>query len=439
MQKLLKVGLLSTFLAGMAFANSAMAESLTIATVNNGDMVVMQKLSSQFTAETGIDLSWVVLEENVLNQRVTTDVATGSGQFDVVTIGAYTTPIWGKLGWLAELNDLGPDYDTDDVLPTVKTALSVDGKMYASPFYAESSFTFYRKDLFEKAGLTMPEQPTYAQIAEFAAKVDDKANGVYGICLRGKARVGENVSYLGAVINTFGGRWFDESWKPELNSEPWKKAVGFYVDLLQKYGPPGASSNGFNENLALFSTGHCAMWIDATVAAGMLFDPKKSSVSKEVGYVQSPLQDHVEGARSFWSWGLGIPASSKKVELAKKFIIWATSKDYIKRVAVSEGWVAIPPGTRFSTYKLPEYLAAAPFAEPTLKAILSVDTTKPNYRTVPYIGAHYVVIPEFQAIGSTLGQMIAGALTGGSTVDEALDQAQSSTERMMQQAGYYNN
>ncbi|MGO8425868.1 extracellular solute-binding protein, partial [Rhizobium ruizarguesonis] len=89
-------------------------------------MVVMKKLSSQFKAETGIDLSWVVLEENVLNKRVTTDVATGSGQFEVVTIGAYTTPIWGKLGWLTELNDLGPDYDTDDVLPTVKTAMSVD-------------------------------------------------------------------------------------------------------------------------------------------------------------------------------------------------------------------------------------------------------------------------------------------------------------------------
>ena len=341
---------LSTSAIGFGLAAGlAHAEDLTIATVNNGDMIIMQKLSPEWEKETGNKLNWVVLEENVLRQKVTTDIATKAGQYDILTIGGYEAPIWGKLGWLEPLDDLGDDYDYADLLAPIKSGLTVNGKLYAVPFYTESSFTLYRKDLFDAAGIKMPDQPTYDQIKEYAAKLTDKSKEQYGICLRGKPGWGENMAFLGTMINTYGGRWFDMDWKPQINSAPWKKAITDYVDLMKKYGPPGATANGFNENQALFSTGHCAMWIDATSAAGRVYDPKQSQVADKIAFTRAPVAVTPNGSSWSWSWNLAIPASSTKAEAAKSFIKWATSKQYVKLVGEKDGWVAVPPGTRKST------------------------------------------------------------------------------------------
>ncbi len=240
---------------------------MTIATVNNGDMIRMQELTDDFTkANPDIKLNWVTLEENVLRQKVTTDIATHGGQYDILTIGTYEVPIWGKKKWLVPLDKLGADYDVDDLLPAIRAGLTVDGKLYAAPFYGESSFTMYRKDLFDKAGLKMPDNPTWEFIADAAKKITDPATGTYGICLRGKPGWGENMAFLTAASNSFGARWFDEKWQPQFNTPEWKNTLSFYVDLMKAAGPPGASANGFNENLALFNAGKCGMWIDATSA-----------------------------------------------------------------------------------------------------------------------------------------------------------------------------
>ncbi len=420
----------------VASAGSALAETITVATVNNEDMVVMQRHSPAWEKETGNTINWVVLEENVLRQRVTTDIATQGGQFDIITIGSYETPIWGKNGWLVPVDDLGDDYDYNDIFETVRKGLSADGKLFALPFYAESSITFYRKDLFDKAGIKMPEQPTFQQMAEFAEKTNDPANQVYGICLRGKPGSGENMVPIMTSVNTHGGKWFDMDWKPQIDTVPWKEAVTLYVDLLTKYGPPGVTSNGYNETRALFASGHCAMWVDATVAAGYLYNPKESTVASTVGFSKAPVDKVSNGAALQWAWALAIPESSEKVETAKSFIKWATSKDYIKTVGKTEGWVVAPPGTRQSTYDLKEYQDAAPFANFIKEAILSADPTKPSVDPVPYTGITYASIPEYQSIGTEVGQQIAGALTKQQSVDEALKAAQEFTVRTMQQSGY---
>jgi len=417
---------------GSQFAH---AETLTIATVNNDDMIVMQKLSTEWEKSTGNKLNWVVLEENVLRQRVTTDIATKGGQFDIVTIGALETPIWGKQGWLNTLDDLGDDYDYADLFPSVKNGLSADGKMYAVPFYAESSFTMYNTEIFEKAGLKMPEQPTWTQIAEFADKLTDKSKEQYGICLRGKPGWGENMALITLMANVWGGTWFDKDWQPQLTSEPWKKAVNFYVDLMKKDGPPGATANGFNENQALFAAGHCAMWVDATSAAGRLYNKDTSKVVDKVGYAKGPGEVTNVGNGWFWAWALAIPSTSTKADAAKSFVKWATSKDYVKLVAKEGGVVTSPPGTRKSTYTA-EYKKAAPFAEMTEKAIETADPSKPTRDPVPYTGISFVIIPEYQGIGTTTGQNIAGALAGQTSVDDALQQSQDNAVEAMTQAGY---
>jgi sorbitol/mannitol transport system substrate-binding protein len=435
--QLKQVALLSavSWIAGTSLA-FAQGQTLTIATVNNADMIIMQRLSPKWEQATGNKLNWVVLEENVLRQRATTDIATKGGQFDIITIGSYETPIWGKQNWLMPVDDLGADYGYDDLIPTVKSALSTNGKLYAVPFYAESSFTFYRKDLFDQAGIKMPDKPTYDQIAEYAAKLTDKSKEQYGFCQRGKPGWGENMAFVGPMVNAFGGRWFNEKWEPQLTTEPWKNAINYYVKNMQAYGPPGASANGHNENRALFATGHCAMWVDATSAAGYIYNPKESQVADKTAFTAAPVQVTSNGSAWFWSWALAIPASSQKADAAKSFLKWATSKDYIAMVGNEVGWVSAPPGTRKSTYDNPEYQKAAPFAKVVYDSIVNADITKPTKDPVPYSGIQYVTIPEFQGIGTAVGQQIAAALAGQTTVDQALETAQRSTERTMKQAGY---
>jgi sorbitol/mannitol transport system substrate-binding protein len=432
-----KAGIAAAFAAALLGGTMlAQAEELTIATVNNSDMIIMQKLAPKWEQATGNKLNWVVLEENVLRQRVTTDIATKGGQFDIITIGSYETPIWGKAGWLVPLDDLGDDYDYADMIPSVKNGLSYDGKLYAVPFYAESSFTFYRKDLFEQAGITMPDQPTYTQIAEFAEKLTDKSKEQYGFCQRGKPGWGENMAFVGPMVNAFGGSWFDMEWNPQLTSEPWKQAVTYYVENMNKSGPPGATANGHNENRALFATGHCAMWVDATSAAGYIFNPKESQVADKTWFAPAPIEVTSNGSGWFWAWALGIPSTSTKVDAAKSFVKWATSKEYITMVGEEVAWVSAPPGTRKSTYDNPKYQEAAPFAKVVYDAVVNADITKSTKDPVPYVGIQYVAIPEFQGIGTVVGQQVAAALAGQVSVDQALGTAQRSTEQTMKKAGY---
>ena len=293
-------------LAGLSLPAHA-DTTLTIATVNNGDMIQMQKLTDDFTkANPDIKLNWVTLEENVLRQKVTTDVATKGGQYDVYTIGAYETPIWAKKGWLVPLTTVD---DPDDLLPAIRNGLTVDGKLYAAPFYGESSMVMYRKDLMDKAGLKMPDAPTWTFIKEAADKMTDKSAGVYGVCLRGKAGWGENMAFLTATANSFGARWFDEKWNAQFNTPEWKATLDYYLALMKADGPPGASSNGFNENLALFNSGKCGMWIDATVAASFVTG-KDSTVADKVGFALAPDNGLGKRGNWLWAWSLAIPAGS---------------------------------------------------------------------------------------------------------------------------------
>ncbi len=423
--------------ASLSCATALSAGELTIATVNNGHMIEMQKLSGAFEeANPGITLNWLVLEEAVLRQRVTTDISTKGGQFDVMTIGMYEAPIWGQRGWLEAL-EFDAAYDVEDILPAMRDGLSYEGNLYAAPFYDESSMIMYRKDLLDAAGMTMPDNPTWGHIQDAAAAMTDKENGVYGICLRGKPGWGDNMAFLSTMANSFGARWFDEEWHPQLDSAAWEHAVTFYVDLMTNYGPPGSSSNSFNEILALFNEGKCGMWIDATIAASFVTDPDQSKVAADVAFAQSPVAVTNRGANWLWAWALAVPAGSQQTEDAQKFIAWATSKEYIELVADANGWASVPTGTRASTYANSNFTDAAVFAEAELKAIMSADPANSTQNPTPYVGVQFAAIPEFQAIGIAVGQQMSAALAGNITVEEALEAAQKAADREMRKAGYY--
>ena len=425
-----------SLLLGIASAH-AQQKTVTICAVNNEPMIELKKLSSKFEQKNpDIKLNWVIVEENVLRQKVTLDITQHSGLYDLVFIGLYDTPIFAKQGNLLPFENLPAEYDLEDVFKSIRDGLSYDGKLYALPFYGESSMLMYRKDLFAAKNLTMPEQPTYDDIAKFAEQLTDKSKGIYGITLRGLPGWGENMGFIDTLVNTFGGTYFDMQWHPTIDTPEWKKAIGFYVDLMKKCGPSGASANGFNQNLTLMATGKAAMWIDATVAGGMLESSKQSKVVGKMGYAPAPIAVTPNGSHWLWSWAFGMPKSAKQPEAAEKFAAWATSKEYIALVAADEGWASVPPGTRKSTFDNPDYQKAAPFAATTLQAMQTADPTNPCIKKVPYTGIQFVGIPEFQGLGDQVGQNMAGALSGNMSVDQALKNSQAAAERTMVQGGY---
>ena len=429
--------LLGVALSMVGITSVSADTELTIATVNNGHMIEMQKLTKHFeAANPDVKVNWVTLEEGVLRQRVTTDIATKGGQFDVMTIGMYETPIWGAKDWLLEL-DFGSSYDVDDLLPAMRDGLSVDGKLYAAPFYGESSMIMYRKDLVAAAGMSIEDRPSWGHIRDVAAAIHNPDAGVYGICLRGKPGWGDNAAFITTMANSFGARWFDENWQPQLTSPEWHHAVSFYVDLLTSYGPPGSSANSFNEILALYNEGRCGMWIDATIAASFVTDPKQSKVADKVAFAQSPVAVTDRGANWLWAWALAVPAGTQKADAAKSFVEWATSREYIELVAQENGWASVPTGTRQSTYANPNFINAASFAKAELMAIDSADPNNSTFHPSPYVGVQFAAIPEFQTIGIAAGQQFTAALAGSKSVAEALESAQKSADREMRKAGYY--
>lgn len=430
-----KVSRLMGACAIAALSTAATADTLTIATVNNGDMIRMQGYTDDFTAKTGHTVEWVTLEENVLRQRVTTDISTKGGAFDIMTIGMYETPIWGANGWLVPLDGLSEEYDVADILPAMSGGLSHDGTLYAAPFYGESSMIMYRTDLMEAAGMEMPDAPTWEFIGEAARAMTDRDNEINGICLRGKAGWGEGGAFITAMSNSFGARWFDMDWNAQFDTQPWADTLNFYVGLMNDAGPPGYATNGFNENLSLFQQGKCGMWIDATVAASFVTNPDDSTVADKVGFALAP--DTGLGKRSnwLWAWALAIPAGTQNEAAAKEFIEWATSKDYIELVAAKEGWANVPPGARASLYENPNY-QEVPFAKMTLESILTADPSNSTVEPSPYVGIQFAAIPEFAGIATEVSQEFSAVYAGQQTVEEALAKAQALTNDAMEAAGY---
>jgi sorbitol/mannitol transport system substrate-binding protein len=403
--------------------------TVTVAVVSNplitGQMIPLTK--SNFEKKyPGINVKFATYTEADLRAAIEKDVSTHSNAFNVIMIGPYETPLFAKNGWLDNLSTQfiakEPSYDAGDLLPPIAKALSYKGDLYAVPFYGESSMVYYRKDLFAKAGLTMPQHPTWTQIQSFAARLNQPGK-VSGICLRGLAGWGDNMAALDTVVNTFGGEWFNEKWQPQLTSPAFEAATNFYVNLVRKDGEAGASNDSFNQLLTLYGQNKCAMWYDSTVAATSIATTYPS-VFANTGYAFAPV-DKTTSSGWLWTWSLGIPQGTANSGAAWKFVSWATSKSYDSLVASKYGWAAVPPGSRTSLYNTPQYQTAAKaFAGITLASIDSTDPDHPTVSPVPYVGVQFVDIPQFESLGVQVGEQIAGAIAGTESVSQALKNSQ---------------
>lgn len=419
---------------GSAGEGEGSADSINVLMVGNPQMEDIQKLTAEhFTADTGITVNMTILPENELRDRVTQDVATQAGQYDVVTIGAYEVPIWAENDWLTPLDPFveeAEDFDVEDMIDPIVESMTVDGTLYALPFYGESSFLMYRTDVFEAAGLEMPERPTWEQVAQFAEQLDGAQPGMAGICLRGLPGWGEVFAPLTTVVNTFGGTWFTKDWQAKVNAPEFKSATQFYVDLLRNHGQEGAAQAGFTECLNTFGQGNAAMWYDATSAAGSVEDPATSKVAGKVGYVFAPVKE-TENSGWLWAWSWAMPQTTKKQDAAWEFMSWASSKDYERLVGEELGWARVPSGKRESTYEIPEYQkASAAFGDITLQAIESADPESPGLQPRPTVGVQFVAIPEFASLATRISQDISAAIAGRTSVDQALETGQRQAEEV---------
>jgi sorbitol/mannitol transport system substrate-binding protein len=417
-----------------AAGSSSSSGTITVAVVSNplitGQMIPLTQ--SVFEKQNpGITVKFATYTEGDLRAAIEKDVSTHANTFNVIMIGPYEAPLFAKDGWLTDLSSTyinsDPSYDASDILPSISKALSYKSDLYAVPFYGESSMLYYRTDLLKAAGITMPQHPTWQQVAGFAAKLNQPGK-VSGICLRGLAGWGDNMASLDTVVNTFGGDWFNMNWQPQLTSPAFEAATNFYVNLIRKDGEPGASADSFNQLLTLYGQGKCAMWYDSTVAATSIATTYPS-MAANTGYAFAPV-DKTTSSGWLWTWSLGIPQGTSNSGAAWKFVSWATSKAYDSLVASKYGWAAVPPGSRTSLYSNPSYLAAAKaFAPITIASIDGTDPDHPTVNAVPYIGIQYVDIPQFESLGVTVGQQIAGAIAGTESVSQALSAGQAAASQ----------
>ena len=414
--------------AGAGAVGSGDGEQIVVAIVSNPQMQDAISLQDEFrAAHPGVDVQFVSLPENEARAKITASVATGGGEFDVVMISNYETPMWAENGWIENLQpyiEATDGYDAEDFVPSVREALSSDGDMYSVPFYGESSFLAYRTDLFEEAGLEMPANPTWDEVRELAGDLHDPAQDFSGICLRGLAGWGENMAPMTTALNTFGGGWFDAEWNATLDSPESREAIETYIDTLRTYGQPGAATSGFGDCLTRFSQGQSAMWYDATSMVSSVEDPSSSTVAGDVGYVPAPVAE-TEAAGWLYSWSLAIPSTSEHKDAAWDFVSWMTNKEYIELVGEELGWERVPPGSRLSTYEFPEYAEVSQaYADATLESMNGATQEATMTHEVPYPGIQFVGIPEFQDLGTRVGQQMSAAIAGQVTVDEAIAQSQ---------------
>ncbi|MEW9873588.1 sugar ABC transporter substrate-binding protein [Arthrobacter sp. HS15c] len=427
------VALSASACAGAGGGNSAgNPNSINVLMVNNPQMEDLQRLTADhFTKDTGIQVNYTILPENDVRAKISQEFSSQAGQYDVASLSNYEIPFYSANGWLAPLDDVAgdADFDQDDILPAYTASLTgEDGKLYGEPFYGESSFLMYRKDILDAKGLTMPAKPTWDEVAEIAAEVDGAAPGMKGICLRGQPGWGQVFAPLTTVVNTFGGTWFDKDWNAQVNSPKFTAAVEFYTRLVREHGEAGAAQAGFTECLNNMSQSKVAMWYDATSAAGAL-EADASPVKGKIGYAQAPVKE-TKSSGWLWTWSWAMQAASKKQDAAEKFIAWASSKDYEELVASEMGWAKVPSGKRISTYENAEFQKAAPFFEAERFAIENADPKNPGAQERPAVGIQFVGIPEFAALGTNVSQGVSSAIAGQGTVADALAKGQAAAQKV---------
>ena len=431
--------------AQQSAAPAASATTINIALANNPISQALEKIAKDKYKADGVTVNIAVLPENDLRQKLTTEASTGGTTYDMFYIGPYEAFNWAKNGWLENLEpyfekmpkDKLDAYDRNDLIKGMVGSVSLDGKAYALPFYGEASFIMYNKELFSKKGVTMPDEPTWDEIYGLAKKINDPANGIVGMTMRGAPGWGMSGAPFVTMINAFGGRFYDMDWKATVDTPEQRGAWEMYKKILRETGQKDILSYTYNECIALMSSGKCGIYYDATSIAPPL-EAADSAVKGKVGYVMPPHEKMKSNTSWLWNWSMGINPKSEDAKKAATFdfMTWATSKDYIKMTTELDPTGAVtPPASRSSTYQLEAY-KSTPYAAMTLKTLESTDFTKPTLEPVPYVGLQYVAMPEFADWGTKMTENLAAYVTDKMTLDQAIKATNDLCNQVAKDGGY---
>jgi sorbitol/mannitol transport system substrate-binding protein len=433
------------FAAGRSQQGGSGPVTVNIALANNPISQALSRIAqAEYKAE-GVTVNISVLPENDLRQRLTTEASTGGTTYDIFYIGPYEAQTWARNGWLENLEPYfdrlsAQDkqwYDRPDLIKGMLDSVSLDGRAYGIPFYGESSFIMYNKELFAAKGLTMPDEPTWQQIYELAKQIHDPARGIVGFTMRGTPGWGMSGAPFVTMVNAFGGKFFDMQWNATVNTPEQRAAWEMYKKILREAGQQDILSYTYNECIALMASGNCGIYYDATSIAPPL-EASDSSVQGKLGYVMAPHDKLQKNNAWLWNWTMGLnpKTTQAKKEAAFRFMLWATSKEYIQRtITMDPSGSSTPPASRSSTYLLPAY-ASVPYGPMTLKTLEGMDFTKPCLDPVPYVGLQYIAIPEFADAGDIMTRNLADYVVDNISLDEALRRTQQVFEAVARDGGY---
>ena len=392
----------------------------------------VMKVLPRFMEETGIDVEVDQLQYLKMRERQNLVLTKPKGDYDLIAYVVFSKADYVYADQVEPLARFfmnpklaDPGYDPEDLIDGYVQNIGVaggkkgylpgpTGALFGIPFGSETSVFGYRKDVFEKHGLKVPE--TYDELLHLACRIPELEPGMGGLASRGKS--GHQASHAFLLhLAPLGGRVLDDEWNPIVNNEAGVQA-GEALKTILECGPEGGTSFGFAEAKNAFLQGRAAMFLDSTVVAGEVDNPEKSKVVGKVGWAPHPMG--VRRGSQTGGFGIAIPKNAPNKDAAFLLMQWLTSKKADRMIALEGG-----NPSRFSTHADPEVNAKFPHMKIFGEALKHAD---PDWRPI---------IPVWGKINSDLGTTLSKAMTGEMTVKAALDAVAERTRGIMQEAGYY--
>ena len=421
--------------AGAAFADPYApykGETLVVNFPAHPHFNAVMKVLPQFMKETGINVEVDQLQYLKMRERQNLVLTKPKGDYDLIAYVVFSKADYVYADQIEPLARFfmnpklaDPNYDPEDLIDGYVQNIGVaggkkgylpgpTGALFGVPFGSETSVFGYRKDIFEKHGLKVPE--TYDELLDLACRIPELEPGMGGLASRGKS--GHQASHAFLLhLAPLGGRVLDDNWNPIVNNDAGIEA-GEALKTILECGPEGGTSFGFAEAKNAFLQGRAAMFLDSTVVAGEVDNPEKSRVVGKVGWAPHPMG--VRRGSQTGGFGIAIPKNAQNKEAAFLLMQWLTSKKADRMIALEGG-----NPSRFSTHADPDVNAEFPHMKIFGEALKHAD---PDWRPI---------IPVWGKINSDLGTTLSKAMTGEMSVKEALDAVAERTRGIMKEAGYH--
>ena len=370
---------------------------------------VMKEKIKDFEKESGLKVELTQLGEDQLSDQYNVKLNAGSEDLDVMM---YRPLQEGKLfaqnGYMADISDLvkgNAEWDWSDFQAGPVETTTFDGKVVGVPIITEREVLYYRTDLLEKSGLSVPT--TLEELEAAAKKINEDNPDVAGFVAR-TARSAA-VTQFSSFLFSQGGEFINAEGKSAIGTPEALSAYELYGRLINQYGPPNVSTDmSWSEAMAIFTQGGAAFYTEADSLYKNATDPANSKISDTVSFAPFPAGTAGSKPYNIPSWGLAISEFSKQKEDSWKFIEWATSPEM-----VLEMQRAGVPGPRNSVWADPAGIETYP---PALAEAIAISAKNGVGQDRPLV----INVPEAREI---VGEPLVVGITGGDVAASLKDAA----------------